>query len=329
MNIFQEPYCSILGVLLFVLLHGLCADPDAEVVHKAVGDSLELITGYQDILEVKWNYNEIEFAEYQSKNLKNLKPDLFHKRLKMNKDNISVTVADLKLQDSGSFSIVAVGESGQHPTKSIELHVHDRITGVQIEYSDSWSQSQNSCTFHLRCLASGDPNPSYSWTGHQDKTEGQHLNINLHPAESATLNCTANNTISVKYTTETVMCIKKSNDSSTSPGAGFPQNYLLIAVGVCIVVVILFGGAVAACCTWKKNKGQGESEADITVYEDVNTEVNAKKRSESVVNGMSIYETVDETKCSQKLPQTLYDKINYQRHPAVSANTSSPYQEVL
>ncbi|KAK2913291.1 hypothetical protein Q8A67_001690 [Cirrhinus molitorella] len=287
MNIFQEPYCSILGVLLFVLLHGLCADPDAEVVHKAVGDSLELIAGYQDILEVKWTYNEIEFAEYQ------------------------------------------IGESVQHPTKIIALHVHDRITGVQIEYSDSWSQSQNSCTFHLRCLASGDPNPSYSWTGHQDKTEGQHLNINLHPAESATLNCTANNTISVKYTTETVMCIKKSNDSSTSPGAGFPQNYLLIAVGVCIVVVILFGGAVAACCRWKKNKGQGESEADITVYEDVNTEVNAKKRSESVVNGMSIYETVDETKCSQKLPQTLYDKINYQRHPAVSANTSSPYQEVL
>lgn len=76
---------------------------------------------------------------------------------------------------------------------------------------------------------------------------------------------------------------------------------------------------------------------------------------------MSIYETVDDMKVTQNLvstrcmfrevdrtvakhffgiccnvtlllplqPQTLYDKINYQRHPAVSANTSSPYQEVL
>lgn len=28
-------------------------------------------------------------------------------------------------------------------------------------------------------------------------------------------------------------------------------------------------------------------------------------------------------------PQTLYDKINFQRHPAVGASASSPYQEVL
>ncbi|XP_050971527.1 uncharacterized protein LOC127168579 [Labeo rohita] len=328
MNIFRESCCSILGVLLFFLLQVSCADPDMEVVHKAVGDSLELTADYpKDDLEVMWKYNGTEFAEYQNNNFKTDKPDVFHERLRMNKDNISVTVTDLKIRDSGSFSIIALEKSGrQHPTKTIELHVHDLITDVQIEYNDSWSQLNNICTFHLWCLASGDPNPSYSWTHHQVKTQGSHLKISLRLAENSTLTCTVNNTISVKNTTKTVVC-KKSDDSNMS--SGFRQEYLLIAVGVCIVVIVIFSATVTVCCRWQRNKGQGESEAGITVYEDVNADATAKKRSESVINGMSIYETVDDTKISQKLPQTLYDKINYQRHPAVSANTSSPYQEVL
>ncbi|RXN24320.1 SLAM family member 5-like protein [Labeo rohita] len=228
MNNFQESCCSILGVLLFFLLQGRitdvqivysdswlqlknilsCADPDMEVVHKAVGDSLELTADYpKDDLEVMWKYNGTEFAEYQNNNFKTDKPDVFHERLRMNKDNISVTVTDLKIRDSGSFSIIALEKSGrQHPTKTIELHVHDRITDVQIEHNDSWSQFNNICPFHLQCLASGNPNPFYSWSGHQVKTQVQHLKISLHPADSATLTCTANNTISVQYTTKTVVC---------------------------------------------------------------------------------------------------------------------------
>ncbi|XP_016338434.1 SLAM family member 5-like [Sinocyclocheilus anshuiensis] len=323
MNIFQESCCSILGVLLVFLLQGSCADPDVEV-HKAVGDSLELIADYpKKDLEVQWKYNLIIFAEYQNSNLQKVKSESFNGRLKMNKDNISVTVTDLKLQDSGRFSIVAVGKSEQYDTKVFVLHVHELIREVKIEYSHFWLQSKNICMFHLRCLASGDPNPSYSWISHQ--TRGSHLNISLGLAENAILNCTANNTVSIKYTTETVVCTEKS-DSSTTSDAGFRQEYLLIAVGVGIVAVIILSGTVAVCCRWRKNKGQGESEAGITVYEDVNT---AKKRSESVVNGMSIYETVNDIKLSQDLPQTLYDKVNYQRQPVVRASTSSPYQEVL
>ncbi len=107
---------------------GSCVDPDAEVVHKAVGDSLELIANYpKDDLEVQWKYNEIDFAEYRKNNLKKVKPDLFHERLKMNKDNISVTVSDLKLQDSGSFYIVAEGQSTQYKIKFIVLHVHGEL----------------------------------------------------------------------------------------------------------------------------------------------------------------------------------------------------------
>ncbi|XP_016360664.1 uncharacterized protein LOC107702767 [Sinocyclocheilus anshuiensis] len=329
MNVFQASRCSILGVLLVFLLQGSCVDPDAEVVHKAVGDSLELIADYpKDDLEVQWKYYDTTFAEYRKDDFQKVKSELFYERLKMNKHNISVTVADLKLQDSGSFSIVAEGKSIQYNTTFIVLHVHDLIRDVQINVSRL--QSENICMFHLRCLASGgDLNPSYSWSGLQIQTQGSHLNISLRPAETTTLTCTANNTFSVKYATKTVVCTDKPDNSSISSNAGFPQKYLLIAVGVGIIVVVIFSGTLAVCCRCRNIKGQGESEAGITVYEDVNADATAKKRSESVVNGMSIYETVDGTKLSQNLPQTLYDKINYQRHPAVSASTSSPYQEVL
>uniref|UniRef100_A0A8C1N5A2 Ig-like domain-containing protein n=1 Tax=Cyprinus carpio TaxID=7962 RepID=A0A8C1N5A2_CYPCA len=308
---------------VFVLhVHGSCADPDVEV-HKAVGDSLELIADYpKDGLEVQWKYNQTIFAEYRNDDFQKVESKLFN-RLKMKKNNISVTVTDLKLQDSGKFSVVAERKtsSEQYKTKVFELHVHDLIREVQIEDSYVWLQSKNLCMFHLRCVASGDPSPSYSWISPQ--TQGPQLNINLSLTESATLNCTANNTVSIKYTTKTVVC---KSDNLTS---GFGQEYVLIAAGVCIVAVVIFSGAVAVCCRWRKNKGQGESEDGITVYEDVNTDGAAKKRSESVVNGMTIYETVDDTKLSQILPQTLYDKISFQRHPEVSTSTSSPYQEVL
>ncbi|XP_048041339.1 SLAM family member 5 [Megalobrama amblycephala] len=326
MNIFQKSWCSILGVLLVFFLQGSCTDPvhPPQQVHKAVGDSLDLIANFsKEDLEVKWKYNENDFAEYETNKIKKLKSQ-FHERLKMNEDNIGITVKDLELQDSGTFSIVAKTSSVQYPTELIQLHVHDLIRDVQIELSDSWLLSGNICMFHLRCQASGDPNPSYSWSG-DPVNIGPNLNISLPPAESATLNCTANNTVSIKHTTETVVC----KELSVSGNAGFPQMYLLIAVGVSIVVIVIFSGTVAACCRWRKQTGQGESEGGITVYEDVNTDGIAKKRPGSVVNGMSIYETVDDMKVTQNLPQTLYDKINYQRHPAVSANTSSPYQEVL
>ncbi|KAK9972328.1 hypothetical protein ABG768_025643 [Culter alburnus] len=326
MNIFQKSWCSILGVLLVFFLQGSCTNPDVEV-HKAVGDSLDLIANYsKEDLEVQWIYNnEIYIAEYDKNKIKKLKSQ-FYERLEMNEDNIGITVKGLKLQDSGIFSIVAKTNSIQHPSKLIQLHVHDLIRDVQIVLSDSWPLSGNICMFHLRCQASGDPNPSYSWSGDLVKT-GPNLNISLRLAESATLNCTANNTVSVKHTTKTVECTETSD--IVLGNAGFPQMYLLIAVGVSIVVIVIFSGTVAACCRWRKQTGQGESEGGITVYEDVNTDGIAKKRPGSVVNGMSIYETVDDMKVTQNLPQTLYDKINYQRHPAVSTNTSSPYQEVL
>ncbi len=118
-------FCCLLCIV------GSCVDPDPEVVYKAVGDSLELIANYpKDDLEVEWNYNDTPFAEYRKNYLNKVNPDLFHERLKMNKDDISVTVSDLKLQDSGRFHIVAEGKSKQYKTKFIILHVHGEFNCI-------------------------------------------------------------------------------------------------------------------------------------------------------------------------------------------------------
>lgn len=210
MNIFLESRCSILGVLLVFLLQGSCADPDVEL-HRAVGDSLELIADYpKKDLEVQWKYNQTIFAEYRNDDFQKVKSELFNDRLKMNKDSISVTVTDLKLKDSGRFSIAAENKTGpvQLKTKEYVLRVHELIRDVQILYNHVWLQSENICKFNLWCVASGDENASYSWISPQ--TQGQYLNISLSLGENATLSCSANNTISVKYTTETVVCTEKS-----------------------------------------------------------------------------------------------------------------------
>lgn len=110
---------------------GSRAESDEVHVHKAVGDSLDLIANYtKEGLEVKWKYNDDVLAEYDKDQMNLVKSQLFPKRLKMYKDNISITIEDLKLQDSGRFSIVVEKNSDQCPTKVFVLHVHGEFNFI-------------------------------------------------------------------------------------------------------------------------------------------------------------------------------------------------------
>ncbi|XP_057199472.1 uncharacterized protein si:cabz01074944.1 isoform X2 [Triplophysa rosa] len=299
MNAIQK-ICSIFEVLLFLLQQESCAEKKPEIVHKAVGSSLHLITDHpkENLTQVEWKFCQKTFAEYDRSIFSLLIPDLFDGRLHTNESDVSVTVKNLQLSDSGNFQIVQEGNRIQYGTKEIQLHVHDPIGDVNIQ---------------------------------NNVGNGPHLSFNLTAEARATLNCTANNSVSVKYMTQTVMCKKENGSNVTS---GIPQDLLLIAGGAGIVGIAMIIGIIGACYKWRNLKGQ--SEAGITVYEDVNPESVIKKRSESTNNGMSIYETVDDMKVTPNLLpdssyniQTLYDKISFERHPAVKPTTSSPYHVVL
>ncbi|XP_051575345.1 uncharacterized protein si:cabz01074944.1 isoform X2 [Myxocyprinus asiaticus] len=311
MNIFRGSCCSIFGVILFFLLRGSCGDSKAvNIEHKAVGSSLHLMLDHpkENYTLVQWKLNETVFAEYYESNLKILTPKLFARRLRMNLSDLSLTVEELKFQDSGIFSIVAEGHHTQYETKCIVLHVHDLIRDVQIKSNSTWQQSKNMCTFHLQCLVLGDRNPSYSWSGLYVGSE-QYLQFSLNPEVSNTFNCTANNSVSIKTATMNVKCSEESISNIT----GLPQ-YLLIAVGTGIMGTVILSGITAAYCRWR-HKGIGDSEEGITVYEDVKPGGTAEKvkRSESIVNGMSIYETVDDTKVISNMIESI------QHHSALQA----------
>lgn len=297
-------------------MQGLCAE--SEVVHKAVGSSLHLIPDHPktNLTEVKFKVNETVFAEYTKNELKLLGGKLFAGRLE--KGDINITVNKLQLQDSGLFSIVQEGHTTQYKTKFIQLHVHD----LRIEHNETWLQLKNKCEFNLRCLVSDIVNTSYHWSGYLNSS-GSHLNFSLTPEVNATLNCTASNNVSVNYATKTVKCSK-------TLGPGFlEKNLLLILIIAGAVCTALAIGIIAVCYRRRTQKGKGESEAGITVYEDVNIEPVAKKRSDSTINGTSIYETVQDVRVTSNMPQTVYDKISYQRQQVITPSTSSPYQKVL
>ncbi|XP_056588410.1 uncharacterized protein si:cabz01074944.1 isoform X1 [Triplophysa dalaica] len=333
MNAVQKTY-YIFGVLLFLLQQETCAEKKPEILHKAVGSSLHLFTDYpkDSLTQIEWKFCQKTFAEYYQSKF-TLFTDInysFYGRLHTNESDISVTVKNLQLNDSGKFSIVQEGDGIQFETKEIQLHVHDPISAVKIQNNVNWLQSKNMCTFHLHCVTFGHVNASFNWSGYQ-VGNGPHLSFNLTAEARATLNCTASNRISVKYTTTTVMCKKENGSNVTS---GIPQDLLLIAVGAGIAGIAMIIAIIGAFYKWRNPKG--ESEAGITVYEDIKPDSVMKKRSESMNNGMTIYETVDDMKVTPKLPpessyslQTLYDKINFERHPAVTPTTSSPYQVVL
>lgn len=99
----------------------------------------------------------------------------------------------------------------------LDILLTDPISAVKIQNNVNWLQSKNMCTFHLHCVTFGPVNASFNWSGYQ-VGNGPHLSFNLTAEARATLNCTASNPISVKYTTTTVMCKKENGSNVTSGG---------------------------------------------------------------------------------------------------------------
>ncbi|KAK3566967.1 hypothetical protein QTP86_007810 [Hemibagrus guttatus] len=181
-------------------------DTDTEKVLK-VGSSLDLTVTYpkNSVSFVQWNFNGKTFADYTPSLNYTLRGSQFSGRLKGVLDLIGVTLQDLQPQDSGTFSIVAVGVT-QYPTQIIKVYIQSPIRVVQIERTQRWLLSTNSCEVDMKCAAHGAENVSYLWSGYKI-ANGAQLQFNLSPAEGAiTLNCTAANNISSSSATETLSC---------------------------------------------------------------------------------------------------------------------------
>ncbi|KAI4899637.1 hypothetical protein NFI96_008164 [Prochilodus magdalenae] len=202
---------------------GVLADGNTVTERRAAGSSLILPLGYpkESVSYAEWKYKEKAFAIYFYGQLRIINTQQFRRRLKLDSDTLSVEVTDLQLQDSGSYSIAVDKPGAQPTTKIINLTVYGLIE-IEIESSQTWVESTDSCKVHLVCRAPEDQNVSYTWSGYKTESGGE-LHFSLSPADGdVTLNCTAVGRLATGTNTTSVKC----NPNKTPP----VSPYLLVSI---------------------------------------------------------------------------------------------------
>ncbi|XP_036418215.1 SLAM family member 8-like [Colossoma macropomum] len=223
-------------------VYGLCvwADENTVTECRAAGSSLILPLGHpeESVSFAQWRYEGKTFAVYRKGQVHITDELQFSGRLKVNSDDLSVEVTDLQLQDSGSYSITAHKSGVQLPTKIINLTVY-AVLKTEIESSQTWVESKNSCEVHLLCKVREAEKVSYTWSGYKTDS-GAGLHFTLSPAEGdVTLSCTAANSYSNDTKTMKVTC----NPSKTP--TVFSLLSSLMAVSPYLLVSIVLG---VKCC---------------------------------------------------------------------------------
>ncbi|XP_076829182.1 SLAM family member 8-like [Brachyhypopomus gauderio] len=326
MKAFNQYCASYSGILLFGIIQGLCAVADVNTVteHRTTGGSLLLPLGWpkENVSYAEWRFNGNILAVYIDKQIHKTNTLQFEGRLKVDNITVSVEVEGLQVQDSGTFSIVADRTINQFPTKTINLTVDARIETVTIQSDQTWLDDIKACEVHVWCQASDDQSASYTWSGYQNGS-GALLHFTLPPAEGdITLICTAVNSVSNQTATKPLACRPEQPETGPKP---FPW-IMWAAVGAGVLLII----TVVVASWWKCHKDAGPQDSGNTVYADVSGPPK-DKRTQSIVNGASIYETVDELRVTSDTdkPQTLYDKVTFARPTRDYSTVSSPYQKVL
>ncbi|XP_045078157.1 CD48 antigen-like [Coregonus clupeaformis] len=313
------------GILLLLLsnLHYGVGVSSYLSFHKTVGDSVEMPAGLegQNVTLIMWRYSEKDIAEFNSEGLY-FHGSQFKGRLEMNAKDFSLTIRKLTLQDSGEYLVITETDK-QIPSKAVTLQVHEPISKVVIQ-TDITLLANHSCTVRLVCNVSCYSNLTYTWERDNEMyADAQQIHLSLSPAErDIIVTCNASNLVSWKSAFATVKC---SNDTTTPEyltGLVWYNIYVGVSVGGAVVLILTV--AVAVCyCRVRRNTDSTVN----TIYADVMINTIIKDtRSNSQVNPMSIYETVNDLAIPRlNEPQTLYDKIAF----GCPEPPTSPYQKVL
>uniref|UniRef100_I3KR34 Uncharacterized LOC102081370 n=1 Tax=Oreochromis niloticus TaxID=8128 RepID=I3KR34_ORENI len=311
-------HCIVL--LLWVCLHNVESSSGKRVIHKNVGDTVELSSGLptENVTGAKWKYKEIIVADKDiPDNAGVSKRSPFKDRSELNQENFTLTVRKLTLQDSGDFIFISAINEKQRDSVTITLQVHEPITKPIIKFNSTWISSNETCKVLLECSATGDV--SYNWTvGNQTLTGPKQQYIIREQDGETKFTCTVFSHISNKSEFQMVKC---SNSTQQEPAKHF---FLFMGVaGGCLVLVIIVSIIVGVCCCKKRHIGSDTN--DLTVYADIG-ELTNEDGTSSTMQPCSVYETIDNRVPTVKSgPQTVYDKIqlNRVRKPSVS-----PYQDV-
>ncbi|XP_020510200.2 SLAM family member 5 [Labrus bergylta] len=309
--------CSAV-LLLWVCLYDVQALSCQHVLHKKVGDTVELSSCLpaEGVTAAKWRYGGSTIANKDNTG----DGKQFKGRLKLNPTNFNLTVRELTLQDSGEFSFVSEVRT-QRDTVSVTLKVHDSITKQpNLTGNSTWQTFTNSCMVLLQCSVNSDIDVSYNWTVGKEIRNGPRLQYDLKTQDGDTeFTCTIYNPVSEMSTSTTVKCTINPQEINTSP------LNIGIVIGVAsaiLLVIVIVGVAVFFHC--RQSPEDGESN-DQTLYADIN-EVATEAGNLSTMTPCSVYETIENRGDPvTPVPQTVYDKIQFSR---MKKESVSAYQDI-
>uniref|UniRef100_A0A3Q3B5G7 Immunoglobulin domain-containing protein n=1 Tax=Kryptolebias marmoratus TaxID=37003 RepID=A0A3Q3B5G7_KRYMA len=174
------------------------------VINKKVGDSVELSPNVspEGITDVHWKYGSTVVAYKETGVPKN---NPFQDRLEFNKNNFSLTLRNLKIQDSGDFIFTSDLGDKQRPAIIITLKA---VTTKPILTSKVLHSTVNgSCTVLLDCNLTSDINVSYSVTVGNQTHRVSSLQYTIRPEDGATtFTCRVSNPVSEMPAFKTVTC---------------------------------------------------------------------------------------------------------------------------
>ncbi|XP_070710753.1 SLAM family member 5 isoform X3 [Pempheris klunzingeri] len=225
-------------LMLWAFPHDVEASSCQRVIHKKVGDTVELSSCLPTewITVAKWRYRELIIT----KDSVVLEKNQFKDRLFLNPTNFSLTVRRLTLQDSGDFRFVSEVNDTQRETVTITLHVHEPITKQPVLTSNStWNASTKSCMVFLDCSATSDSSVTYSWTVGNQTISGSRLQYIIGGQDEETrFTCTIHNFVSKQSASETVKCSNTTHERFSFSSIA-PLTIWLVT-GILFIFLLLF-----------------------------------------------------------------------------------------
>ncbi|XP_048826955.1 SLAM family member 5-like [Brienomyrus brachyistius] len=198
--------------MLCFFIAGVCVAVGL-TVNGSVGGTVELpsVLGslkVEDFQFLSWTFNGKDIAEMLRGHTEANLHAQFKGRLQLSPD-FSLTVKELRLEDSGEYQRVGMKKDGsQIPPHKIQLQVYEPITSVWIQPEYTWDPENHTCAVRLVCNSSGGLRPSYSWRMRDQTESSSRLHFFLSPGEgNVTITCTAVHAASQMSSNHTVRCI--------------------------------------------------------------------------------------------------------------------------
>uniref|UniRef100_A0A096M320 Ig-like domain-containing protein n=1 Tax=Poecilia formosa TaxID=48698 RepID=A0A096M320_POEFO len=302
------------ALLLGVSRHDVEASEGKQVIHKRVGDSVELLSNLpaEGVTSVEWRYKNTRVAIKGSGVIRN---NPFKDRAKFNNITFSLTIRDLTLQDSGEFNLIT--EVKDHPgSVFITLQVHEPISTNPNVFSNITQPGPNGfCTVFLECKANPHSNVTYIWTVGNQSSNGPRLQYNITPQDGdTTFTCNASNVVSEKLASETLRCSNTTGPTGSNEELTKHITLHKNAVGGLLIIIIII---VVSGCLCKRRWS-------VT---NVNSLAGYPQQQALLPNtpNMTVSVVSNRRHICKDGPQTIYDKIQIERMRKASV---SPYQEV-